>query len=117
MAIYLNRKPYHVPGNTFKAALLRELSSPPIGPELSLYRVIPGHHGDVKLTDAEIITIDLHDSAKGRHFYSDAIAPTHEAVASKAFSIFVENGCQNGHDADDWAKAEAQLKTHSQKKE
>ena len=117
VAIYLNRKPYHVPTDSFKAAVLRELSTPPIGPELDLYRVVPGNHEDVKLNHSEVITINLHNASQGRHFYSDAVKPTHEAVASKAFSIYVENGCQNGHDADDWAKAESQLKIHSQNKE
>ncbi len=117
VAIYINRKPYHVPTESFKASALRQLSTPPIGPELSLYRVTPGNHDDVKLNDTEIITINPHDANKGRHFYSDTVTPTHEAVASKAFSIYVENGCQNGHDAEDWNKAEAQLKIHSQKKE
>lgn len=117
VAIYINRMPYHVPSDTFKASLLRELSSPPIEPGQSLFRVYPGKHEDVKLNDSDMITINLHDPAQGRHFYSDAVTPTHEAVASKAFSLYVENGCQDGHDAEHWAQAEAELKVHSQKKQ
>jgi hypothetical protein len=40
--------------------------------------------------------------------------PTHEQIASAAFHLYFENGCRNGHDLDDWLRAEGLL-THKAK--
>lgn len=32
--------------------------------------------------------------------------PTTEQIAIAAFHLYVENGCQDGHDLDDWLRAE-----------
>lgn len=33
-----------------------------------------------------------------------------EKVAKKAYELYVARGCQNGHDVEDWAKAEKLVK-------
>jgi len=35
--------------------------------------------------------------------------PAHDEIARRAYEIFLEQGCPNGHDADHWLQAEAQL--------
>src|ERR1700704_1255545 len=39
----------------------------------------------------------------------DAIKKQFEAVRRRAFDFFEQRGCQNGHDLDDWLKAEREL--------
>jgi hypothetical protein len=35
--------------------------------------------------------------------------PTHDEIAARAYQIFLERGCQHGHDRDDWLQAEYEL--------
>jgi Protein of unknown function (DUF2934) len=35
--------------------------------------------------------------------------PTREEIAARAYQIYLERGCQHGHDADDWLQAEYEL--------
>ena len=35
--------------------------------------------------------------------------PTHEQIAARARRIYLERGCQPGHDVDDWLQAEYEL--------
>lgn len=35
--------------------------------------------------------------------------PTHEQIAARAYEIYLERGCQHGHDLDDWLQAEYEL--------
>jgi len=35
--------------------------------------------------------------------------PTHEEIAARAYQIYLERGCQHGHDLDDWLQAEYEL--------
>ena len=35
--------------------------------------------------------------------------PTHQEIAARAYQIFLERGCQHGHDRDDWLQAEYEL--------
>jgi len=35
--------------------------------------------------------------------------PTHEQIAARAHRIYVERGCQPGHEVDDWLQAEYEL--------
>jgi hypothetical protein len=37
------------------------------------------------------------------------VLPTHEQIASRAYQIYLERGCQHGHDLDDWLQAEYEL--------
>lgn len=37
---------------------------------------------------------------------ADFQKPTTEQIAIAAFHLYVENGCQDGHDLDDWLRAE-----------
>ncbi len=36
-------------------------------------------------------------------------APTYEEIAKRSFEIYLERGGEHGHDAQDWARAEAEL--------
>jgi hypothetical protein len=40
---------------------------------------------------------------------TQALAPTTEEVARRAFEIFLERGGEPGHDLDDWLQAELEL--------
>ncbi len=35
--------------------------------------------------------------------------PTYEQIAARAYQIYLERGCQHGHDVDDWLQAEYEL--------
>jgi hypothetical protein len=35
--------------------------------------------------------------------------PTHEAIASRAYQLYLARGGEHGHDAEDWARAESEL--------
>jgi hypothetical protein len=35
---------------------------------------------------------------------------THEAIAARAYQLYLERGCQPGHDVDDWLQAEYELR-------
>jgi hypothetical protein len=37
--------------------------------------------------------------------------PTHDEIARRSYEIYLERGSVDGHDADDWARAEAELKS------
>lgn len=37
-------------------------------------------------------------------------APSLDELRQRAFEIFVERGCEPGHDFEDWLKAEAELR-------
>jgi hypothetical protein len=37
------------------------------------------------------------------------VRPTHEEIASRAYYIYLERGCKDGHDRDDWLQAEYEL--------
>jgi hypothetical protein len=39
------------------------------------------------------------------------VAPTHDAIAERAWCIWKDNGCQPGQDEHNWLEAAAQLKT------
>jgi hypothetical protein len=40
---------------------------------------------------------------------SVARVPTREQIAARAYQIYLERGCQSGHDIDDWLQAEYEL--------
>ena len=44
-------------------------------------------------------------------FYREAgvLAPTHEAIARRAYELFLARGRTDGHDREDWMEAERQL--------
>lgn len=37
------------------------------------------------------------------------VCPSHEQIAARAYAIYLERGCQHGHDVDDWLQAEYEL--------
>ncbi len=36
-------------------------------------------------------------------------APTYDDIAKRSYEIYLERGGEHGHDAEDWAQAEAEL--------
>lgn len=42
--------------------------------------------------------------------------PTHEAITRRAYEIFLERGCPEGHDLEHWLAAEAELIAESESK-
>jgi hypothetical protein len=38
-----------------------------------------------------------------------AADPTHEQIATRAYEIWLQNGCQEGQDIQNWLEAESQL--------
>jgi hypothetical protein len=36
--------------------------------------------------------------------------PTREQIAARAYQLYLERGCRNGHDMDDWLQAEYDLR-------
>jgi len=39
----------------------------------------------------------------------NSASPTHEEIAERAYQIFLERGAEDGHDLEDWYRAEAEL--------
>ncbi|MBI4510831.1 MAG: DUF2934 domain-containing protein [Deltaproteobacteria bacterium] len=40
---------------------------------------------------------------------SEPCGATHEEIARRAYELFVQRGCQDGHHLDDWLMAETEL--------
>jgi hypothetical protein len=38
---------------------------------------------------------------------------THRDVARRAYALYLERGCEHGHDVDDWMQAENELRANS----
>jgi hypothetical protein len=45
---------------------------------------------------------------------SEQQRPSHEAIASRAYELFLERGGADGSDVDDWLRAERELSTPAQ---
>ena len=115
ITIYLNHTAFHVPNNGFTGADLRKLPVPPICADKPIFRVVSGKSADIQLNDSDEIVVNMHEHTQGRHFYSEITAPSHDAVASRAYSIFLEEGSHHGNDGENWLRAESELKHHSKK--
>lgn len=37
-------------------------------------------------------------------------SPTHEMIAARAYELYVARGCEDGHDMEDWIRAESELR-------
>lgn len=109
MTIYIDHNPYHVASDTFSGADLRKMLSPPIGADRDIFRVVSGTGDDIKLDDSDVIAVNMRASNEGRHFFSDTIIPTKDAVARKAYFIYLNDGSKPGRDAQNWAEAESQI--------
>ncbi|HLX65230.1 MAG TPA: DUF2934 domain-containing protein [Planctomycetota bacterium] len=109
VTIYIDHNPYHADMEKLTVAELRKLANPPIGPDKNLFRVVSGKGDDIQLDDADVIAVNMREANEGRHFFSDTIVPSKDAVARRAYYIYLEQGSQPGHDAENWAKAEAQI--------
>lgn len=77
----------------------RHRSMPPIGLEKDVFHLAPNIDGEEKSGEV----------THARDFFSNTIVPPKEEVAKKAYDLFKKDGCQPGHDAENWAKAEAQV--------
>ena len=113
ITIYIDHTPYHAANANFSGAELRNLPHPPIGPEKDIFRVVAGKGDDIKLKDTDAIAVNMREANQGRHFFSDTIVPAKDAVARRAYCIYLEDGGKPGRDAENWAKAEAELDTRS----
>jgi hypothetical protein len=113
ITIYIDRQPYRAANDTFTGAELRRLAVPPLGADKNIFRVVSGKGDDVQVGENDRITVDMRAAHQGRHFFSDTIVPSKDEVARRAYYIYQQEGCQPGHDAENWAKAEAQLDSHS----
>src|SRR5258707_14626581 len=66
--IRIDRVEYRVEQEELTGAQLRQLPSPPIGPDRDLFEVIPGH-ADRKIDDTDVV-----EMANGKRFFT---APAH----------------------------------------
>jgi hypothetical protein len=62
--IQIDRSPYTVPDESMTGAQIRQIPSPPIGPERDLFEVVPGAP-DRKILDSDLI--QLHN---GQRFFT-----------------------------------------------
>jgi len=62
--IHIDRREFKVPGPTITGAQLRQLPSPPIGPDFDLYEEVPG--GEDKLIEDDTVV----ELKNGLHFFS-----------------------------------------------
>jgi hypothetical protein len=109
VTIYIDRKPYHIASATFTGAELRNLVVPPIGADKVIFRVVSGKGDDIRIADADTIAVNMRETNQGRHFFSDTVIPSKDEIARRAYFIYQQEGSQPGHDAENWAKAEAQV--------
>jgi hypothetical protein len=42
-----------------------------------------------------------------------AAGVTEEQIAHRAYELYCERGCQDGHDLDDWLQAERDVRSHA----
>ncbi len=115
ITIYIDHIPYRTVSEEFSGADLRALCKPPIGADMNLFRVVSGKGDDIQVSDADKLAVNMRESTQGRHFFSDTIVPSKDAIARRAYAIYLADGSQPGHDAENWAKAEAQIDTGSKK--
>ncbi len=43
----------------------------------------------------------------------DKTQPTHEEIALRAYELYCEHGCEEGHDVEHWLQAETELTQES----
>lgn len=52
-------------------------------------------------------------NAKPNNGHSETKGITHDEIAKRAYAIYEKNGCQSGHDRENWLAAEAELKAEA----
>jgi hypothetical protein len=111
VTIFIDHKPYAVPSGYVTVSELRKLSDPVIGADKDLFRFSSGQGDDIKIGDTDVVEIHLGAAQHGRHFYSagKALANPTEDLAKKAYFIYLDQGCQHGHDVEHWLAAERQM--------
>jgi hypothetical protein len=60
---------------------------------------LSGHR--ILLTTKEVAMIDKKELSRAGSFK--------EAIAQRAYDLYIQRGCQNGNDVEDWLKAEKEL--------
>lgn len=86
-------------------------SMPEIAMEKDLFPAASDKSSDAQPPAA--VEGDPSKAPQDRNFFSDTIVPAKDAVAKRAYAIYLEQGSQPGHDAENWAKAEAQIDTRA----
>jgi hypothetical protein len=61
---------------------------------------------------ADIIAADTTGEWGMGMYTGGRLAPTHDEIARLAFSLYESRGRQNGHDIEDWLRAEQELVRH-----
>jgi hypothetical protein len=49
--------------------------------------------------------------SNGQSYNQNSNGPTQEQIAAKAYQLYVESGCQEGRDHENWLRAEQLLRT------
>jgi hypothetical protein len=111
VTIFIDHKPYTIASTHITGSDLRKLSNPPIDADKKLFHVIPGKGDDTMVGDADVVEIHMGEAEHGRHFYSarKAQAGPTEDLAKRAYFIYLDQGCQHGHDVEHWLAAERQM--------
>jgi hypothetical protein len=52
-------------------------------------------------------------TAKPRPAVAFNAVPTHDAIATRAYELYLQRGAQHGQDFEDWLAAERELHIHS----
>jgi hypothetical protein len=54
--------------------------------------------------------VDWGPSFRVRHHQVEQAFPTEKHIAARAYELYLQRGCENGHDVEDWLIAEKELK-------
>jgi|ERR1043165_2039023 hypothetical protein len=83
-------------------------SMPKIALEKDLFHVARGEDSEA---NTATLVVDPGEVPPDRNFFSDTIVPSKDELARRAYFIYLEQGSQPCQDAQNWAKAEAQIDT------
>jgi len=77
---------------------------PPIALERDIFHVTPDAKENTPASDAK-----PGQAVPEREFFSNTIVPPKDEIARKAHALYENDGSRPDHDAENWAKAEAQI--------
>jgi hypothetical protein len=111
VTIFIDHKPYTIASTHITGSDLRKLSNPPIDADKKLFHVIPGKGDDAMIGDSDVVEIHMGEVEHGRHFYSStrALSELTQDLAKRAYFIYLDQGCRDGHDVEHWLAAEKQM--------
>jgi DUF2934 family protein len=61
---------------------------------------------------ADIVAADITGERGMGKYTGRCLSPTHDETAQLAFSLYESRGRQDGHDIEDWLRAEQELVRH-----